>query len=445
MTEQTKPTGAPPEILIVEDSPVEAELLRRCLSKAGYQVTVTKDGEEGLQAARARRPALVVSDIRMPLMDGYQLCREIKYDEALWNIPVILLTILSEPEDIMEAINSGSDSYIVKPFVEASLLERIRALLATPIRRKRAEERRSEEVEYNGKRYTITGGSQQVLNLLLSVYENTLTQNRDLTRIQTQLNLLNESLDDQVRERTAELVMKEQKLKRANRALMTLSAGNVALVRATNEEELLQNVTRIIVGIGGYRMARVSYADDNPEKSLRRVAWAGVGEYFNGGQSLTWADTENGQVPIAQVIRSGTPHICQDIASDPHFAPWKAAALAQGYTSNIGLPLSDGRRIFGGLSIYSSEKDAFNDEEIPLLIELANDLSYGIATLRTRAERERSESLLAKQLEELRRWHQATLGREMRTIELKREVNELLGQAGQPPRYPSVEPDETTG
>ncbi len=207
------PTPQAPEILIVEDSAIEAELLRRTLDRAGYAVSVAKDGEEGLQMARARRPALVVSDINMPLIKGYQLCREIKYDEALWNVPVILLTMLSEAEDIIQAISSGADGYIIKPFVEASLLERIRALLATPIRRKRAEERRSEKVEYNGKPYTITGGSQQVLNLLLSVYENTLSQNRDLTRIQSQLNLLNESLDEQVRSRTTELRESETQLK----------------------------------------------------------------------------------------------------------------------------------------------------------------------------------------------------------------------------------------
>src|SRR3989338_11171790 len=142
MTEQTTPTGALPEILIAEDSPVEAELLRRCLDRAGYRVTVARNGEEGLQAARARRPALIVSDISMPLMNGFQLCHAIKYDEALWNVPAILLTMLSEPEDIIQAVNNGADGYIIKPFVEAILLERIRALLVTPILRKRA---RSEE------------------------------------------------------------------------------------------------------------------------------------------------------------------------------------------------------------------------------------------------------------------------------------------------------------
>lgn len=193
------------EILIVEDSPLEAEMLRRCLDKAGYRIIVTTNGEEGLQAARARHPALVVSDINMPVMNGYDLCRGIKYDKVLWDIPVILLTSLSERENIIQAINVGSDSYITKPFVEASLLECVSSLLATPIRRRRTEERRREKVEYNGKPYAIAGGGQQILSLMLSVYGNSLAQNQDMTHIQNQLNLLNDNLNDQVRERTAEL------------------------------------------------------------------------------------------------------------------------------------------------------------------------------------------------------------------------------------------------
>jgi len=101
MTDKTEASGPPPEILIVEDSPVEAELLRRVLARAGYTVNVARNGEEGLQAARAHRPDLVMSDINMPVMNGYQLCRAVKYDDELWNIPLMLLTALSEAEDII--------------------------------------------------------------------------------------------------------------------------------------------------------------------------------------------------------------------------------------------------------------------------------------------------------------------------------------------------------
>jgi PAS domain S-box-containing protein len=212
-------SGSPPEILIVDDSPIEAELLRRTLVKAGYAVSIAHNGEEGLQVARAHRPVLVMSDINMPLMNGYQLCGAIKYDEVLWNIPLVLLTVLSEPKDIIEAINCGADAYIIKPYVETILLDRIRSLLDAPTERPRTEERRKEVVGYAGQRHAIAGGGQQILNLLLSLYENTLNQNREQATTQTHLNLLNDSLDRQVHERSAALAESEQRYKRITEGL----------------------------------------------------------------------------------------------------------------------------------------------------------------------------------------------------------------------------------
>ena len=512
MTEPTEASGTPTGILIVEDSPVEAELLRRILVRAGYAVSVAQNGEEGLQAARAHRPALILSDINMPVLNGFGLCRAIKYDDALWSIPLILLTVLSEPEDIIEAINSGADAYITKPFAEVNLLDRIRFLLEAPIERRRTEERRTEVIGYGGKRFAIAAGGQQILNLLLSLYENTLHQNQELVVIQTQLNLLNESLGRLVRERTAALQESEARfrklvetpsdwiwevdenavyvytnprihdllgylpeevlgktpfdlmpaeeaqrvaklfgagsmarealvnleninlhkdghrvvletsavpiidqdgtfrgyrgidrdiserkqaaeaLARVNRALRTLSAGNHVLVRATSEEELLRVSVRNIVENGGYGMARISFAGDDPEKTLTCVASAGAGEDFSPAEErLTWADTDQGQMPIARAIRSGRMQVCHDIATDPGFAPWKDRALARGYAAIIDLPLCSSARCFGALSIYSFEKAAFDEKETNLLKELAEDLAYGITTLRARGNLQRLE------------------------------------------------------
>ena len=162
--DNTKEPNDQPTILIVEDSPVEAELLRRTITRAGYAVIVAHNGAEGLQAARAQQPALVLSDINMPEMDGYQLCHAIKYDNELWSIPLILLTVLSEPEDIISAINCGADAYIVKPFDEKSLLGRIRSLLGAPLARPRMRERRQELLEYGGKLQTISGGGRPLIH-----------------------------------------------------------------------------------------------------------------------------------------------------------------------------------------------------------------------------------------------------------------------------------------
>jgi PAS domain S-box-containing protein/putative nucleotidyltransferase with HDIG domain len=192
----------------------------------------------------------------------------------------------------------------------------------------------------------------------------------------------------------------EQALQRANHSLKTLSAANLALVRAATEEELLRSITNIVVEIGGHLHAAVGYAEHDPEQSITPIAWTGMNEGHFWVQHPVWSDTERGQIPIAMAIRSGTTQICHDIASAAVFKPWKDAALARGYVSNIVLPLSDGKQTFGGLSIYSSQADAFDEEETRLLEELSSDLAYGIMTLRTRAEHEQHATILRRSLEQ---------------------------------------------
>jgi PAS domain S-box-containing protein len=192
----------------------------------------------------------------------------------------------------------------------------------------------------------------------------------------------------------------EEALHRANRALKTLSAGNLALVRSASEDELLRAVTSVIVEHAGYLMAVVDYPDDNAEKSITPTAWSGMDESQYWAQHISWADTERGQLPVARAIRSGTTQICHNIASAPAFAPWRDAALECGYVSSIALPLASDGKTFGGLSIYSSEKDAFDEEEVRLLEELASDLAYGIMTLRARREREQQAAILRQSLEQ---------------------------------------------
>ncbi len=195
----------------------------------------------------------------------------------------------------------------------------------------------------------------------------------------------------------------ELALARANRALLARAMTNEALMRVTNEEELLQSATRIIVETGGYRMAGVGYAEDDAEKSIKPVAWAGTEEGYIAEVIQTWADTEAGQRPISQAIRSGTPEVVRDISLDPVFANFRSAAAKRGYASNLALPLSDGTRIFGVLNIYAGEPNAFDTEEIRLLAELANNLAFGIIALRTRAERDRIAYAHAHHAEILRK------------------------------------------
>jgi PAS domain S-box-containing protein len=181
----------------------------------------------------------------------------------------------------------------------------------------------------------------------------------------------------------------ELALERANRALRTLSACNEVLVRAGNESELLDSICRLIVETGGYRMAWVGVPEQDPAKTVRVAAQYGYEEGYLAIAKFSWADTELGRGPTGTAIRTGNVQVIQNFLTNPQLAPWREAARRRSYQSNIALPLKNASGTFGALTIYAQEPDAFNEDEVKLLQELAEDLFFGIETLRTRAERDR--------------------------------------------------------
>ena len=185
----------------------------------------------------------------------------------------------------------------------------------------------------------------------------------------------------------------EEALRQVSRALKAVTECHQALLRATNETELLSEVCRIIVEVGGYPMAWVGYARQDEEKSVQAVAQQGFDAGYIQSVRLTWADVKLGRGPTGTAIRTGKPAITRDTQTDPRFAPWRVEARNRGYASVLGLPLGDGQP-YGALTIYATEANAFDDEEINLLIGLANDLAFGLKALRTGAERRRAEEAL---------------------------------------------------
>ncbi len=119
------------EILIVEDSTTQAAQLSHTLEQAGYMVRTASNGAEALQAVREARPHIIISDAMMPVMDGYTMCRAIKDDAYLCQIPVILLTSLSDPKDVIHGLEAGVDYYLTKPYQAAALLSKIEAVLSS--------------------------------------------------------------------------------------------------------------------------------------------------------------------------------------------------------------------------------------------------------------------------------------------------------------------------
>ncbi len=211
------------EVLVVEDSPTQAMLLKHMLKQHSFEASIAKNGSEALEAVKKRKPTLVISDVMMPVMDGYEMCHAIKNDETIKHIPVILLTVLSDPKDVIRGLEARADAFLTKPCNEEQLLAKINAILANPADNKSENPL---EVTLSDKRYVITSNRQQILNLLLFTYENTVQKNRELTEVQNELKKLNEQLEEKVEERTGELKTEiserkriEESLKKANEKL----------------------------------------------------------------------------------------------------------------------------------------------------------------------------------------------------------------------------------
>ncbi len=188
--------GKPVHILIAEDSPTQAQQLVHILESQGCVVTCAENGRKALNLARIITPTLIITDIIMPEMDGYELCRQIKGDPTLNSIPVILVTTLSDPYDVIRGLECRADNFIVKPFDTQYLMARIHFVLVNYEMRK-YDKGRGEmgiEISFNGQRHFITADRLQILNLLLSTYETAIQRNQELVRTKDDLRSANDSL-----------------------------------------------------------------------------------------------------------------------------------------------------------------------------------------------------------------------------------------------------------
>jgi PAS domain S-box-containing protein len=189
----------------------------------------------------------------------------------------------------------------------------------------------------------------------------------------------------------------ELDLARLNRALKMLSACNEAVTRAEGEVALLTEICRMAVETGGYRMAWVGYARHDPARSIEPIAWAGAEDGYLSEIRLSWDENcPTGRGPGGRTVRSGEAVVCRDVESDSAFMAWLPQARRRGYRGVICLPLRDGESVFGMLGLYSQEVTEVGGDEVKLLQELADDLAFGIGTLRTREERRRTGEVVLK-------------------------------------------------
>ncbi len=362
------------EILIVEDSEIQVELLRRVLTKYGYKVSVARNGAEGLAAAREHKPDLIISDIMMPVMGGYQFCRELKDSETLRDIPLILLTQLSEPEDVIKGLEAGADNYITKPFEAEFLLIKVKSLLTSPIRFTNNPKEKCIEFTIDHKRYSLRSSRGQTLNFLLSTYENVVRRNLELYKLQEELERNNERLDEKVKQRTAALAgeIAERKqlevdLVKRNRELSALYAIYKSSAEKPLLREMLDTVLKTIIDVFEIDTGGI-YLLEPDKATLALRSHIGLSE--EEVKPLITLKIGNGVVGTAAAEMKP---VVREVGNYPteHLAP---TIVALGLQSMVGVPLLSGNDLVGSMSFGYKKTHVFYKDELDLLAAIGRQI-----------------------------------------------------------------------
>jgi PAS domain S-box-containing protein len=256
-------------ILIVEDSPTQSLLLSSLLEDSGFEVVAASDGLAAIALLAAELPQLVISDVNMPGMDGYQLCRAIRADARLEDLPILLLTSLADEEEVLTGLEAGADAFITKPFDHAVLLERIGDLIAGTWQQETAKHDPVYELLFAGRKYKISASRSRILRYLVSTYDSALQVNARLAESEAELHDLNAILEEKVQARTASL---SQEVEQRTQAQHSLQVTNRLLEIANNysgKEYLLRDFLAEVISFSGNETVVIRLRDqegaDPPE------------------------------------------------------------------------------------------------------------------------------------------------------------------------------------
>lgn len=312
-------------VLVADDNRANRDALAFLLEAAGYDVLTAADGDDALVRARERHPALVIADVLMPKMDGYELARRLRADPATESTGIIFYTAYFGQQDAKDLARAhGVARVLLKPSDNDAILQAVADVLAS--------------------RPAAAASGAQL--------------DRDHLRVMV----------DQLLEKTGALEAQQRRIERLNRTLSTLSAVNALIVRAQDRQALLQEACRIAVETGGFGFAAVGLVDPATGQ-VRAEAAAGEGS----------ADPAVAKFPAQPSFE-----VCNDIEATPG-APGREAALRRGLLAYTVLPLGEGGDTVGALLLYARQRDFFDEDEMRLLHELAGDISFALRHLAQKA------------------------------------------------------------
>jgi PAS domain S-box-containing protein len=367
---KSKPNGI--EILIAEDSRTQAEKLQRVLEEHGYTAVTALDGKQALAAARRRKPTLVISDVLMPELDGYGLCKAIKSDDKLKDVLVVLVTSLSDSQDVIRGLECGADNFVRKPYDEHYLLSRIEQLLMNRELRKTQKMQLGVEIELGGHKHFITSERQQILDLLISTYEQAVGLN-------------------------AELRLREKELAHSNQVLQGLYRIAEGLNRAASEKEVTESVLERATELPRIQAGWISLREG--ESGFRLAAAR------NLPPALEATGAMEGDCTCRRRLVSGELDSVTNILECERLE--KAQGDTRGLRYHASVPLRIGDRTLGVMNLVGPQKGLFNDEELRLLYSVGEQVAVALerATLHERLEQlvaERTAKLEAEIVERKR-------------------------------------------
>jgi diguanylate cyclase (GGDEF)-like protein/PAS domain S-box-containing protein len=338
--------GSKVEILIAEDSPTQLAQLRYLLEENGYAVRAAGDGAQALAMARQQRPALIISDIVMPELDGYGLCKAIKKDAALIDIPVILVTTLSNSQDVIRGLECGADNFIRKPYDGRYLLARVEYLLMNVVLRKNQKMQMGVEIDLGGHKYFITAERQQILDLLISTYEQAILINEDIQA-------------------------REKELAHSNLVLGGLYRMAEGLNRATCEQEVAELALERALELPGVQ-----------------AAWISLREGVSGFRLIATRNLPPG-LAVSGLLESNCACHRKLLGGNPGSAASIVKCEQLGKISDISgqdyhatIPLWLGGRALGVMNLIGPDNSSFGEEELKMLNNVGNQVAVALERAR---------------------------------------------------------------